>query len=280
MHKEDRRYVDPSSDDATAINTTISQDQNGLREALVWYDEDYLHFADHISTPERTENEVEFIWRALGLQPGARVLDLACGYGRIAIALAARGATVTAVDAVPLLIDRARADAARTSVQVDFRLGDIRDISRLGTFDAVLLWFYSFGYHADDDNRRILRCVADALRPGGRLLLDQYNTASLGRAGDAYTVLDLGHSLLLQRPVRDLQEGRWGAERVAIRDGAIRRSRFMCRCYSPPEMRTMLQNEGFEPPTFWGDGFQPLSLESTKQIVLAVRRMGGEAKPP
>lgn len=262
----------PPAAGAAAHEAAQDGGQHDLQAALAWYDEDYLHFSAATTDLDRTENEVEFIWRVLGLRSGERVLDLGCGHGRIANGLAGRGAVVTGIDAVPLFLERARADAAKAGVSVHYREGDMRDLAGSGPYDAVILWFFSFGYHSDEDNLKVLDSAARVLRPGGRLLIDQYNTASLARAGDAYRVLDLGESLLLQRPVCDLENGRWGAERIAVRDGAIRRSRFMCRCYSPSEMKVMLAVAGFESPSFWGDGFQPLGVDSTKQIVLAAKR--------
>ena len=238
---------------------------------LEWYDEDYLYFFSETVNAERTANELEFIWQILQLRGGEAVLDLGCGSGRIANGLAGRGVAVTGIDAVPLFLERAREDAAKAGLSVDYREGDIRELAGIGPFDAVILWFFSYGYHSDADNLKVLQAASRVLKPGGRLLIDQYNTASLARAGDGYRVLDLGDSLLLQRPVCDLESGRWGAERIAVREGIIRRSRFMCRCYSPNEMRSMLAGAGFETLTFLGDGFETLGLDSTKQIVLATK---------
>ena len=242
-----------------------------LQSDLGWYDEDYLFFSSEIVNAERTANELDFIWQILQLRPGESVLDLGCGSGRIANGLAERGAVVTGIDGVPLFLERARADAAKAGLSVAYREGDMRELSGIEQCDAVILWFFSFGYHGDADNLKVLKAASRVLRPGGRLLIDQYNTASLARAGHGYRVLDLGDSLLLQRPVCDIENGRWGAERITVRDGAIRRSRFMCRCYSPGEMKTMLADAGFGNPTFLGDGFDKLGLDSTKQIVLATK---------
>lgn len=242
-----------------------------LQSNLGWYDEDYLFFSEETTNPERTANEIEFICQVLQLKAGQAVLDLGCGHGRIANGLAERGAAVTAIDAVPLFLERARADAVKAGVSVDYRIGDMRSIAGIGPFDAVIFWFFSFGYHSDEDNLKALAAASRALKPGGRLLIDQYNTASLARAGDAYRVLDRGDSLLLQRPICDIENGRWGAERIVVRDGNLRRSRFTCRCYSPVEMKGMLTSVGFSTPTFLGDGFEQLNLDSTKQIVVATK---------
>ena len=71
-----------------------------MGETRPWYDgffeKDYFETwlggrADRMLTAERTEAEVEFIDRALGLPTGSRILDLCCGHGRHALLLAGRG---------------------------------------------------------------------------------------------------------------------------------------------------------------------------------------------
>jgi cyclopropane fatty-acyl-phospholipid synthase-like methyltransferase len=76
------------------------------------FDQDYLYFYAGVLGEERSEAETELLWRLLELEPGMEVLDLACGHGRIANRLAARGCKVTGLDATPLFLDRARRDAA------------------------------------------------------------------------------------------------------------------------------------------------------------------------
>ncbi len=242
-----------------------------LPDLLQFYDEDYLFFADALTTPERTRNELEFISSALHLREGSKVLDLGCGHGRIANGLALRGVAVTGIDLVPMFIEKARFGAAELGVTAEFIVDDMRALDRESEFDAVLLWHYAFGYHSDADNRIIMQAVVRALKPGGRLLLDQYNISALARAGDTYSVLDLGDDLVLQRPLWVIEQSRWGAERIIVRGGVIRRAKFMCRCYSPIELRTMAALAGLSEPSFMGDGYEPLRLDSTKQIMLAAK---------
>ena len=58
-----------------------------------------------------TEQEVDFLVDALGLTPGTRVLDVGCGPGRHAKALARRGIVVHGVDISHRFVELARADA-------------------------------------------------------------------------------------------------------------------------------------------------------------------------
>ena len=135
------------------------------------FDQDYLYF---YAAPlaARGDAEAELIWRLLQVEPGMEVLDLACGHGRIANALAARGCRVTGLDATPLFLDRARHDAAAREVAVAYVGGDMRELPWTGRFDRVINWFSSFGYFDDAGNRRVLAEVARVLRPGGRFALE------------------------------------------------------------------------------------------------------------
>jgi cyclopropane fatty-acyl-phospholipid synthase-like methyltransferase len=58
------------------------------------FDEDYLYFYDEVLSAERADADAEVVARLLRLEPGARVLDVPCGTGRIAGRLAARGCEV------------------------------------------------------------------------------------------------------------------------------------------------------------------------------------------
>jgi 2-polyprenyl-3-methyl-5-hydroxy-6-metoxy-1,4-benzoquinol methylase len=254
------------------------KEDNATEQLSNVYNDDYLFFSAETLGPDRTQNELAFIWQVLGLQEGAQVLDLGCGHGRIANGLAARGANVTGIDVVPLLLDRAQADAAKAGLKVDYRNADIRQPISGEPLDAALLWFFSFGYHSDQDNYEILKVVSRALKPGGKLLFDQYNTSALARAADHYSLLDFGNSFLIQKPIWNLEAGRWGAERIVVRDGDIRRSQFMCRCYSPVELSAILDKAGFCDIQCFGDGFKALELDSTRLIILATKKTGTAAK--
>ncbi len=121
------------------------------------------------------EQEARFIMTALDLQPGMCVLDAPCGAGRIAVHLAQAGCRVTGIDRNVRFIARAQARCAIAGVASDFQVMDLRRLPFTGVFDAVYNWGGSFGYFSDADNLLALRRLAAALRPGGRLLLDQLN---------------------------------------------------------------------------------------------------------
>ena len=71
----------------------------------------------------------------LALEPGHRVLDIACGGGRLARRMAALGARVTAIDQAPDFIDLARSRTC-PDLPVDYRVGDATDPAVLATLGA------------------------------------------------------------------------------------------------------------------------------------------------
>jgi ubiquinone/menaquinone biosynthesis C-methylase UbiE len=124
---------------------------------------------------EQTEAEVDFIVAATRLPPGARVLDVACGSGRHALALARRGFDVTGLDVSEEAITFARSAADAEGLAVDFHVADMQRLSVVlaeASFSAVVCMGNAFGYLEHDDTRAFLADVAGRLAPGGSLVVD------------------------------------------------------------------------------------------------------------
>jgi SAM-dependent methyltransferase len=115
-----------------------------------------------------------------GLAPG-RALDLAAGEGRNALWLAARGWRATAVDFSAVALDRGRRLADSRPPEVREHLDWVRaDLASYrpdaGAFDLVLVVYL----HVPAAERRaVLRRAADAVAPGGTLLVVGHDTANL-----------------------------------------------------------------------------------------------------
>jgi SAM-dependent methyltransferase len=112
---------------------------------------------------------VELVAEVTGLPPG-RALDLGCGEGADAVWLARQGWQVTAADISSVALGRAAAHAAEAGVTVDFQRHDLSQTFPEGLFDLVSAQFLHFW--EDFDREKILRRAADAVAPGGVLLIE------------------------------------------------------------------------------------------------------------
>ena len=242
-----------------------------------WYDGffegDWLDAIALRAPAERTQQQVEFLLEKLALAPGARVLDLACGHGRIALELARRGHRVTGLDLSPRSLELARAAAEREGLAIDWLHADMREIPTGREFDAVVNVYTSFGYFdADDENQRVLDAVARALAPGGRFLIDVVNLLSLARRyrDTMWEELDDG-VLFLQDHRFDFLAGRNRARWTFVRpDGTRSELVHSIRGYTPHELAAMLSRAGLDVAGAWGgfDGSE-LSFDGWRLILLA-----------
>jgi SAM-dependent methyltransferase len=121
---------------------------------------------------EATASELEFIERQLGLQPRCRILDVPCGSGRHALALAARGHAVLGVDISTEAITHARRAATDAALTLELVVGELRCIPQDRSFDAAICMGNSFGYLDLRGAREFVAALAGAVRPGGGLVID------------------------------------------------------------------------------------------------------------
>jgi 2-polyprenyl-6-hydroxyphenyl methylase/3-demethylubiquinone-9 3-methyltransferase len=105
---------------------------------------------------------------------GARVLDVGCGGGLLSEALAREGASVTALDLAPELVEIARLHLFESKLQVDYRLQSVESLAAEmpGSFDAITCM--EMLEHVPDPGAVLAAC-ATLLKPGGRLFLSTLN---------------------------------------------------------------------------------------------------------
>jgi 2-polyprenyl-3-methyl-5-hydroxy-6-metoxy-1,4-benzoquinol methylase len=124
-------------------------------------------YSDSSDATEVSRPSSWFAWHAYRIRPGSRVLDLACGTGRHALAAAALGAKVTAIDNDPASLEIARKEAGARHLEVAWRQHDLEsEWPELGSFDAVLVFNYL-------DRARMPKITA-AVGPGGVLLMETF----------------------------------------------------------------------------------------------------------
>jgi SAM-dependent methyltransferase len=237
--------------------------------------DDYLYFYEDDLTDERSEAEVALLVRLLDLETPQKILDLACGFGRHANRLARLGHSVTGVDWMPGFLDLARQQAAAWGVTVDYRQGDMRRIALVEDFDRVLLFFTSFGYFDDDENARVLRNMARALKPGGRLGIDLPNRDVIALDPPGCSVIDKGGDLMINRLSFDPLTARFHNERIVVRHGQRKDKPFSIRMYSPAEIGDLLRDAGLEDIQCFDGGGEPLAPDARRMIVTAQKPLRG-----
>lgn len=232
-----------------------------------WLDEIALHLPD-----EGTQSQVDFVVERLGLEPGARILDVACGHGRHSLELARRGFRVTGVDLSPRSLELAREAAKDESVDVEFVERDARELDFDAEFDAAINLFTSvIGYFDDDaDSQKVLNAVARALVPDGSFLVDTVNAFALGRRYQEvmWDELESG-GVMLHRGSFDLLKGRNEVTWTFIReDGSRSELTHSLRIYTPHELARMFDAAGLTVVDSWGgfDG-QELGFDTWRLIL-------------
>ena len=240
-----------------------------------FFEETFLHLWPSSSTPDHEPAEVAGLVSLLELPPEGRILDLACGYGRIAVPLARRGFQVTGLDSSEPLLAVGRERAAQAGVPVEWRHADMRDIPSEwpGRFDAVISVWNSFGYFSDDhENQRVLASAAQALKPGGRLLIDVSNR---DRVVTTYRARDWderdGLVLLQERsfdPVRGLNR----TNLTWHEDGQRRQMSFAVRLYTPTELTRLVAAAGLRPIAYYGDWTGAELTRESRHIILIAEK--------
>ena len=128
------------------------------------------------------------------VQPGARVLDCACGTGTLAVGLALRGHEVTATDASVAMVARTARLAERHGARVDTTVCTWEQLGArgwAGRFDVVLCVGNSLPHAAGRDGRRAaLRAMAGCLRVGGLLVVTSRAWEQVRAAGSRLQVAE------------------------------------------------------------------------------------------
>lgn len=252
-----------------------------------WFED----LADHLggaylrySFTRGTEQEADALVDALRLVPGERVLDVGCGPGRHARALAARGLRMVGVDVSARFLELAAAEppgpghGATGSVgsggRADYVRADARHLPVTGAFDAAIsLCQGGFGLLGGpgseggppDPDGAVLEQMAAALRPGGRLAVSAFSAYFQVRWLEDADEFDA--------------DGGVNRERTAIRDeaGTERSAELWTTCFTPRELRLLAERSGLVVDAVWSvtpGRYRPTppELDQPELLLVAHRR--------
>jgi ubiquinone/menaquinone biosynthesis C-methylase UbiE len=237
-----------------------------------WFGEDYLLVYGHRDDAE-AERDIRFVERALGLEPGALVLDLCSGPGRHALPLARSGCRAVGLDSSRPLLTIAR-DAKKPGecfplyVCADSRALPFRD----SVFDAVLNLFTSFGYFDHCENCGMLASISRVLKPDGAFLIDYLNPSRLLAGLVPESVRERNGLVIVEKREFDTA-GKRVEKTITIRSrNGERFFRESVRLYTLAEMRTMLGEAGLEIEGVAGSMEGEPYGESSERMILWGRR--------
>ena len=150
-------YTDPELYDSLFPNAadSASLQDEGRRERLLASERFYLEEAR---------------------KSGGRVLELACGTGRLTIPIAQSGVDITGADLSASMLKTARTKAQRAGVHVDFFEADMRIFELPGPFSTILIPGNSLLHLLTGEE--LIQCFRNVRRhqaPNGRLIFDVSN---------------------------------------------------------------------------------------------------------
>ncbi len=252
------------------------------------YDGRHAELYDLFYAAKPYEEEARFVHDRLldaARGPALRVLDLACGTGRHAVALEQLGHEVVGVDHSPSMIEVARRRAAREGVAARFEVGDLTRLDVAGApFDAATCLFDAIGYvRTNEALQATFAGIHAAVRPDGLLVFEFWHAAAMLRAFDPVRLrrFDSPDGQVLRISETELDCERQLArvtytvlERRADGTHASFQETQTNRYFLVQEMAHWLTSSGFEPLSFL-DGFsRDGRVTEETWHVLAVARRG------
>jgi SAM-dependent methyltransferase len=152
-------------------STSTEFDELKKKMRAMWMAGDFGQIALYSATTAE-----EFVAR-LSIQPGVKVLDVACGTGNLSIPAARGGAEVTGLDIAPNLLEQARARAAAEDLHIVFEEGDAEEMSYSdGAFDMVITMFGAMFAPRPD---RVAAELSRVCRSGGKIAMANWTREGL-----------------------------------------------------------------------------------------------------
>ncbi len=246
----------------------------------------YWRIEDRHSIPNIFEWDrqlVDFIENVCQLSPGARILDLGCGGGDQAKLFAQKGYQVVGVDIAPPLIDFAQRQFEKEGLKGTFTVGDMRVIDYDAEFDACVVLSGTFGFFGDVEDQKLLGAICRAIKKGGKALIMFLSANRLNEHSRSWREIKDGWQV--SESWIDVETSTYRSQVFIIRkDGTLLRPKKesgyhaneTIRCYTIPEMRTMLSRAGLRYLESYSDRNlsvppRPLTAEEIRNIVVAQR---------
>jgi SAM-dependent methyltransferase len=225
------------------------------------------------------KGELEFYQRQ-AQRAGPRVLELACGTGRLTIPLARSGLILTGLDLSAEMLARSATKAAALNLALDLHPADMRTFALDQQFDLIFIPINSLCHLMDW--RDVGQCFAQVRRhlaPGGRFVIDVFNPSLALLTRDRTRWYEVGDYRDAQGgTVRLTEQNKYDAAtqinhlqwRFETESGQRLEHSLTMRQFFPQELDALLAHSGFVVAQKFGKyGETPFHGDSTQQIVVA-----------
>lgn len=215
-----------------------------------WFGSPYYKLLYQHRDGLEAEEFVERLLAYLEPVPGARMLDIACGEGRFAIQLAARGYEVTGIDISEKSIEAAK---AHEKSNLEFLVHDMRHPLRTDYYDYAFNFFTSFGYFDHlDDHLQAARAFSQALKKQGLLIIDYLNRENvLTNLVKKETVVRGDHQFDIERGLQGNQIVK--TIRFVDQQGVPRKFMERVAAFSMADFIRIFKDAGLKPVANFGD---------------------------
>lgn len=238
-----------------------------------FFDDLYRDFMEHYRGLEASAREARFLAKALGIVPGRRFLDAACGHGRH-MRFMPEGAVV-GLDINARYLQEAKKYG--DVVAADLRMPPFRRRA----FDGAYIMHSTLGMFGDEEDLEILMWISGSVKPGGRLAVDVANRSKADRAysafGESWNMwISAGPYRVLSVEIYDPLNGRIKETRYIYRAGEYLGSRSLeLRLYSPSELNLMIKSVGMTVEGVYGDFDGSAYNDASDRLILMAVKVGG-----
>jgi SAM-dependent methyltransferase len=240
-----------------------------------YFDGHYKDIWRSLIPAELTIKEVDFMMSWFGLKPGDKVLDLMCGYGRHAIALAKKGIAVTAVDNLDDYITEINKIVKEEDLPVKGIKADILQYKIDDKYDLALCMGNSLNFFNAKDVHHLLIDIHSHLKPGGHLLINTWSLAEIAVKSfvakswdEVNRVKHICENKYLFQPTRIESESIFLSP-----DGTIEKKKAIDYIFSAAEMETLLNDAGFVLNEIYSiPGKRKFAVGEPRAYIIAERR--------
>lgn len=219
---------------------------------------------------EQAEREAVFILKATSSEPGQLVLDLGCGSGLHALAMARHGMRVVALDQSRQYLSDVLRESGAHGIKLEVVRADLEALSFKGAFDVVYMLRNPFHFQAAPE--QVFSGIALSLREHARFAIAMYNKEYSGEGLPELRWERTSEGFLLQRKEIDEAGVMWETDIVIdLNEGAVTEYVWWTQRYSRAEGVHLFERSGLRVEGIFG-GFEGEHFEEGSRIIMLVGR--------